>query len=87
MNQIQTKLNSAAAEICRRVIENRESLEVSVADVAGATLIEFAPNGVGTHEAGLELARICLGGLADVILTDGERERIEVSTDSPLAAL
>lgn len=86
MNDPFSKLNSASAEICQGVIANQESLQVSVSDVAGATLIEFAPDGVGTHNAGIELARICMGGLADVLMTDSDRERIEVTTDSPLAA-
>lgn len=86
MNESSTKQNSAAAEICQLVIANRESLGVVVSEVDGATLIEFAPDGTGTYLAGIELARICLGGLADVLMTQSDREQIEVTTESPLVA-
>ena len=58
--------------------------------IAGASVIQFAADQIGTLEGGVLLAKICLGGEAKVKVVDPESNQISlphiaVSTSNPLA--
>lgn len=85
-------MNSAAAKLCRQAITDRSTTGVAQSMIGGATILEFAPDKIGTIEAGIALARICLGAAGRVNVgetIDGESGAgplIHVEIDQPLAA-
>lgn len=86
-----TTLNQTAAKLAKAALED-SSLGIETVDACGgATVLNFAPDGKGTIEAGIALANICMGGLGEVSVTPpeisgGPLHRVNVSTDSPLLA-
>lgn len=83
-------LNQRAATICQRIVAEADRLRVAVSQVAGATVIDAGIQARGGLAAGVELARVCTAGLAEVSLAptaavwDGPA--VMVSTDHPIAA-
>ncbi len=62
-------LNDRAAALADALCAEASALRVAAARMAGgATLVDCGHAQIGGTEAGLRLARICLGGLADVAL-------------------
>ena len=88
-------LNSAAADICREVVERAERLRVNVRRVNEssdeALLVDCGIDVSGGLEAGRRLAEICLAGLGEVSFVPGDAElwhgpAVQVRTDHPVAA-
>ncbi len=62
-----TSINTRAWAIAQAMIAHTESLRVGVSHgPAGETLIDAGAKSVGGIAAGIELARICMGGLAEI---------------------
>ncbi len=86
------QLNRLAAEIVRRAEADAGRLRVGVHQLEnGAKLIDFGIDCEGGLQAGLELARICTSGLAEVRLVPGALSvgpgvDVVVATDHPLSA-
>ena len=86
-----TQLNHRAARLLDLASAN-PLLRIRREETAGATVVDFGVAAEGGLEAGLELARICLSGLAEVTLTPASKELqlplplVAVRTDFPLEA-
>ncbi len=85
------KLNANAKSIADASWQNASRLEITRTSPAGGTVLDFAANRSGTLAAGIELARICLAGLADVRLVPGQFSdlplpSVQVTTDCPVEA-
>lgn len=84
-------LNLAAAALCDQAIA-RPSLRLSTHTIGNARVIDAGIDAAGGLEAGLWLAKVCLGDAADVQLVPEDRERfhsdlaVAVRTDAPLQA-
>jgi methenyltetrahydromethanopterin cyclohydrolase len=65
-------LNREACEIARDMIRRQEELEISVAEVGGATLIDCGVKAKGSFAAGVLFAEACMGGLGEVRLSARE---------------
>lgn len=84
-------LNANARQL---VIETLEQAELTGVvrdhDVSSGTVIDFSVKRIGTIAAGLELARICMGGLGDVHLLPPMAgnlfPQVQVTTDFPVQA-
>ncbi len=84
-------MNEIAAEIVHEMIE-REDLRIKVQKIGGATVIDAGIKASGGLKAGVYLARISLGGLANVSISHGNYgglslPQVEVYTDHPMEAL
>jgi len=84
-------MNELAARIAEEMIE-REDLGIEVRKVNGATVIDAGVKAKGGFEAGIYLAKITLGGLANVSISYGSYgylnlPQVEVYTDHPMEAL
>src|SRR5262245_36754181 len=80
-------LNERAAELADRMAAEADRLRVAVSTVGGARVIDCGVKAVGGLRAGLEMARVCLGGRADVALVPGEPfPVVQVVSDEPVAA-
>ncbi|MEL7496429.1 MAG: methenyltetrahydromethanopterin cyclohydrolase [Planctomycetota bacterium] len=78
--------NAQAKAICDQAVADA-SLGIEQTQVGSATLINFAPDKKGTANAGLALAKICLGGQTEVSLQStmlADRPLVEVQVDAPL---
>ncbi|WP_456475056.1 methenyltetrahydromethanopterin cyclohydrolase [Candidatus Pyrohabitans sp.] len=62
-------LNHKACEIAREMIHHQEELEIGVAEVGGATLIDCGVEAKGSFAAGVLFAEACMGGLGEVRLS------------------
>ena len=88
----QPRLNETANSLVERMIERSELLRVHVHDDGvNVPVIDCGVKALGSVEAGLALAEICLAGLAKVALVAGDRSiwpgsAIQVQTDQPLLA-
>ncbi len=86
------ELNERAAQLCERLILDRQSLGVSVATSAcGCRLIDCGIDAPGSLEAGRRLAEICLAGLGRVELVPAESSfgvetAVAVTVDEPVPA-
>lgn len=86
------ELNHQAAALVENLVRSPERFGLQVHDVpGGGRLIDLGIESRGGLAAGVELARICLGGLADVRLTParehlGATVDVVVYTDHPVAA-
>lgn len=86
------QLNARAAQLCDRLLDDRQSLGVSVATSAcGCRLIDCGIAVPGSREAGRRLAEICLAGLGRVEFlpaepTFGVETAVNVAVDEPVAA-
>lgn len=86
---IPDSMNSAAAAVCLDMIREPNSNGITSQIIAGATVISFASDGVGTSAGGIALAKICLGGQGSIDLLDktvAGRRLVRVEIDCPLAA-
>jgi methenyltetrahydromethanopterin cyclohydrolase len=83
-------LNATAFALCERVIRDADSLDVRTSTIGGATVLDFAVGRTGDSNAGIELAKICLGGQADVERSAPKNglglDSIHVKTQFPLEA-
>ena len=85
-------LNAASLSICRSILAEQLELRIqSHRCSSGATVLDFGVNVTGGIEAGLLLAKICLGAAAEVELTGADRSiwnspQVMVRTDLPLQA-
>lgn len=85
-------LNHRACSLVDAIATRAAELRVEVRRLAGGgRLIDSGARAQGGLVAGLELARVCLAGLADVSLVAGElagqvQPMIQVVTDHPVAA-
>lgn len=86
------QLSERAAEVVDRLTVRMSDLRVARRDLpGGGCVLDFGVEAEGGLAAGVELARICLSGLADVELTSSDLggmvwPHVQVSTDSPTAA-
>lgn len=85
-------LNHQSYHLCVEASVRADELRISKSDVAGASVFDAGAKTTGSLEAGLVMARVCLGGAAEVSLApeDGDRYASDVSvvvrTDAPVAA-
>ncbi len=86
------QLNVRAADLCDRMIDQREALRIAVDNgPSGCRLVDCGINAVGGLEAGRALASICMAGLGRVEFVPAAADfetslAVSVSTDHPLAA-
>ncbi|WP_153556046.1 methenyltetrahydromethanopterin cyclohydrolase [Roseimaritima sediminicola] len=84
-------LNLRAAELCDQAFDTADGA-VEVHTIAGACVIDAGIEASGGLAAGLWLARVCLGGAAEVQLVPEDAERfhsdlaVTVRTDAPVLA-
>ncbi len=84
-------LNDRAQRLADYLAANATLLRVAVHTTAGARVIDCGVKAPGGLQAGLGLARVCLAGLAEVTLIQGEVggvacPHVVVSSDTPIAA-
>ncbi|TVP94088.1 MAG: methenyltetrahydromethanopterin cyclohydrolase [Planctomycetaceae bacterium] len=85
-------LNLRSHDLCQRAAEAPEPLRVSCHRVAGALLVDAGIATTGSLDAGLLMARVCLGGAAQVSFVPEDADRlasdwgVAVRTDHPVAA-
>jgi methenyltetrahydromethanopterin cyclohydrolase len=85
-------LNDRAGHVADRMAQLAESLRIAtLTTAAGARVIDCGVAAPGGVSAGLELARVCLAGLAEVALVpapvaDLPLPGVQVSTDHPVPA-
>lgn len=86
------RLNDRAARVVDLLVHNAALCRVLVDELPGGTRwIDCGINTPGGLSAGLALARICLGDLADIAIVPGhvpgvDRPSVQVSTDHPVLA-
>lgn len=86
------RLNERAHVLARQFIDHQALYQVLVHTAeCGAALIDCGCKARGGLQTGLQLARVCLAGLAEVTLVPGSSDslgmpRISVTTELPLAA-
>lgn len=86
------KLNASALEVFEEAIQSQEKTQVAVHQLDnGARIIDCGVQARGGLAAGIQLARICLAGLADVNVTARDNSVwagpwIQVATDFPVEA-
>ena len=85
-------LNNAAFRVFESAQTEAESLSIAPSQLrCGARLLDFGVEVRGGLQAGVRLASICLGGLAEVAISSGDRSVwrgpwIRVATDYPVRA-
>lgn len=85
-------LNELAWDLVQQALFASEELRIELLDeVAGATVIDFGVETVGSLGAGLALAEVCTAGLAEISLCSGEVDgrgwpHVFVTSDSPIEA-
>ena len=80
-------MNEAAWQIADDMEANAKALRISVGKVAGCRVIDCGGAVTGSLNAGLQMARACLAGLADVSMgMTAFGPSIEVRTDDPVRA-
>lgn len=84
------QLHSNAAAIVQRILRS-DHTDIVHHKVADATVLDFAVGRPGSISAGLQLAEVCMAGMADVALTPGNQYQLPlplvvVRTDHPLIA-
>lgn len=84
-------LNENAKAIADASWQDASRMEIVQTSSSGGTVLDFATNRSGTLAAGIELARICLAGLADVQIVSGQFSdlplpSVQVTTDNPVEA-
>ncbi len=82
--------NQLAHQLFEKAVADREALEIQFESVGGARVLDFAVGRAGCLDAGVLLGKICMGGLAQIVVSDchdslGLRS-VEVCTDEPLLA-
>ena len=86
--KIKSTLNQRAQRICDSLRQLEDELRISVVHTeSGAIVYDFGVEAEGGLRAGVHLAEICLAGLAEVKLVQGDLgPEVTVYTDHPLAA-
>ena len=80
-------LNEKALTLADNLAANAAQHRVHISTVAGARIIDCGGAVTGGLNAGLQMARVCLAGLADVSLVPGpDGPSIQVSSDDPVRA-
>lgn len=85
-------LNDFARTLCDEAVERSATLRIAASQVAGARLLDFGIDSLGGSAAGCLLARICLGGLAEVSIVPEDEAvyaspvGVSVATDHPTLA-
>ncbi len=85
-------VNERAAKLTERALNRAEDLRIETHELDnGTTVLDFGVHAPGGLEAGLLYAEICLGGLAQVELTQFEHDdltlpAVQVTTDHPATA-
>ncbi|MEM4887827.1 MAG: methenyltetrahydromethanopterin cyclohydrolase [Thermosphaera sp.] len=84
-------MNKLAVKIVGELIEREKELGVVSLKIAGAVIIDTGIKTRSSIEAGLYVSKICLGGLANVTLTNFKIKdyyvpAVQVSTDHPIEA-
>ena len=80
-------LNEQAFAFADSLAANATSYRVNVSTVAGTRVIDCGGAVPGGLQAGLQMARVCLAGLADVSLqTSADGPMIQVFSDDPVRA-
>jgi len=85
-------LNHESYQLCTRSILRRQALRIADTEVEGACVIDAGVGVAGSLEAGLVMARVCLGELAEVSFVAEDADRfcsdlsVMVRTDNPVAA-
>jgi methenyltetrahydromethanopterin cyclohydrolase len=85
-------LNRSSHQVFQSAKQNSESLSIAYSQLpCGAHLLDFGVAVRGGLQAGVQLASICLGGLADIAISSGDRSVwrgpwVRVSTDYPVRA-
>lgn len=84
-------MNELALNILKDAIDKEKELRISVSKIGKANVIDMGVKTQGSFEAGVIVSRVCLGGLANVTLTNlsiGEimLPAVSVSTDYPIEA-
>ncbi len=85
-------LNSASFRLIESIGKHRSELQVQHHSIASALVVDAGINVPGSIEAGLLVARVCLGDAADVSLVPDDADRLAsdvgvmVRTDAPLLA-
>ncbi|MFO0943091.1 MAG: methenyltetrahydromethanopterin cyclohydrolase [Pirellulales bacterium] len=83
-------LNRSALEVFERAERDAEKLSILHLELnCGARVLDFGVNVRGGLQAGVQLASICLGGLAEVAISSGDQSVwpgpwIRVATDFPV---
>lgn len=83
-------LNQSASQVFETVWQRSQSLSVTAMQLpCGARLIDFGVKARGGLQAGQFLASICMGGLAEIAISSGDRSVwrgpwVRVSTDYPV---
>jgi len=89
--RVQLSPNRQAFPLVRQLLEYSEQLKVSVQKVGQVTVIDCGVKVPGSWQAGVLFAKICLGGLAEVMLRQADFgglrwPAVEVVTDHPVRA-
>ena len=85
-------LNELAWDLVQQSLFAADELRIELLDeIAGATVIDFGVESIGSLGAGLALAEVCTAGLAEITLCPGEVggrgwPHVFVTSDSPLEA-
>ncbi|MEM6779141.1 MAG: methenyltetrahydromethanopterin cyclohydrolase [Planctomycetota bacterium] len=84
-------LNVAAAACFDRLCESPRRIRGQIHEIAGARVLDVGVNVPGSLDAGLGLAKLCLGAAGDVTLSPAEPEsvadwQVTIRTDHPIAA-
>ncbi len=84
-------LNKEALKVIQEAIDRAGEVKVRVESIAGATIVDMGVKAEGGFEAGVLLSKICMGGLAGVLIESfdcgGIRiPAVTVYTDYPIEA-
>lgn len=88
---ILTELNEAARAVCNEAELSADRIRVNCIQPYSGSVLDFAPDGIGSIEGGILLARICMADLGTVTLLPPTHpglplRRVQVATDLPLHA-
>ncbi|HEW93667.1 methenyltetrahydromethanopterin cyclohydrolase [Candidatus Geothermarchaeota archaeon] len=84
-------INRLAYEIASQMISSPSTYNINICSIGGSTVLDLGVKALGGVSAGVELSKICLGGLGDVKLSlrrygDLMLPVVELYTDHPLKA-
>jgi methenyltetrahydromethanopterin cyclohydrolase len=84
-------LNERAMRLADHMAMNAATLRITVSQTAEARILDCGIASAGGLQAGLTMARVCLGGQADVALVPGvighvAAPHVQVTTDQPIIA-
>ena len=86
-----SELNDSARAVCNEAERSAANARIKCIQPYSGSVLDFAPDGLGTLEGGLLLTRICMADLGKVSLLPPDLSglplrRVQVSTDLPLHA-